>query len=1051
MSNTPIRVAYLNCRGLSGAAFDSIAAQVPSAFDIFFCAETWYQAPQYYASHPHFLCASPTPPAPVSGRRHGGVLCLISPTLRRHVSFTVTSHSIDLSILGSSLRALYLPPSLPDDVFTSHLRRPIHDSVSGSLPDVLLGDVNVRLGPLVNDTRSGPAGRLSAVMDALPHGGYFMPLPSPGFARNHHVLARPAASVSWSYTDASHLVSTDHKLMSCTFAPRAPLDTTASQEAFRINLRPLEHASIRSELCTYFDLCAEEFAQYSQDQLAAVRAHADNHQLDRYSLQERQAIVDSLDHAISSAIITAASDVCGTYTPSVIRTTVDRFWSSIPEAPSISDAIRCFKRACRAKTVTLTSRDPDITPADDALRHFSKVFTQTNPDFLPPEVSPYRGVSFASEVDFSVDFGMPALLRFWSKYPTHVAGGTDGVHVRLLRVLSDSSLPSRVLELFHICCLLGVTPTLWNRSTIFPIPKKETTTIDTFRPISLTLMMRRSFERLLLAYIKRSPAFRLHPTQAGFRRGFSTLTHAMVAHESAIFGHKYRVFYDFAQAYDTVPVPLLLRKLADRQASSQILALIDSLFLQTSSVVVVNGQQTPSIPLTRGLFQGSLLSPLLFDVFIDDLARLLDEDTDHQSRLPRGLLFADDITAGADALAHLQVTTDKLAAWADANGMVINLAKCGLVGAEPGDPPLMLPGQGPIPVVSSYTYLGFPFEKTGINFESHLEGVTAKATATLQVCRRNGHRWPASVRLAFYRAFVRSQMDYGAGLIHHWLSNSLSRNRSMPFPRINSAETSRYRLLLPLQQLQESALEWITEHSQYLAAHSLVAIPVVTTRFSNLACLLTRHFNRMHHANPAVIMRFRPYFGPRAQDRLLPYVRFHPDLRPWRAADNALQAGNLRPIPAGLTPESTSYPLSLWLRNKFFKDVLSTRQVLPQFFVSDMRRRGVGACHAVHFRSLRLRKNAIAWHLNHFALGSECTVCHKSFHRTHVESCYMPRLANRLPPAIVSEYRSYARPDGTPATFCIVDFLLLRKHYGALATCFGYLELWLRPRSNYAV
>ena len=64
-----------------------------------------------------------------------------------------------------------------------------------------------------------------------------------------------------------------------------------------------------------------------------------------------------------------------------------------------------------------------------------------------------------------------------------------------------------------------------------------------------------------------------------------------------------------------------------RKASDQVLALVDALFLSTSSKVVVNGTQTESILLTRGLFQGSLLSPLLFDIFIDDLARLLNQDT----------------------------------------------------------------------------------------------------------------------------------------------------------------------------------------------------------------------------------------------------------------------------------------------------------------------------------------------------------------------------------------------------------------------------------------
>ncbi|KAG0195116.1 hypothetical protein BGX28_002256, partial [Mortierella sp. GBA30] len=81
------------------------------------------------------------------------------------------------------------------------------------------------------------------------------------------------------------------------------------------------------------------------------------------------------------------------------------------------------------------------------------------------------------------------------------------------------------------------------------------------------------------------------------------------------------------------------------------------------------------------------------------------------------------------------VSTNKLASWSEENGMVVNLAKCGVLGTKPSDPPLMFPGLGPLPVVDSYKYLGFPFESTGVNWAAHLESVTAKAKSTLAMCR----------------------------------------------------------------------------------------------------------------------------------------------------------------------------------------------------------------------------------------------------------------------------------------------------------------------------
>lgn len=1034
----------MNCRGLPGGSFDLICSMIPSTFDIFFFSETWYLASPYYASHPLFLCAPPTPPAPATGHRAGGILCAIAPVLRRHASFTCTPYSIDLSLFGSIIRALYLPPSLPIDSFTSCLLTPS----PCPLPDILLGDINVRLGPLTMDTATTPSNRHASLLQVLQRGSYSLVLPSPGFAKNHHVLVRGTQDFSWSYTDASHLRQSDHQLMSCEFRPRVSVDLGNSQEATRISLKYLQHAAIRSLCCDYFQVFTDGLLPYSHDLLESVQSYASASQLDVFTLQERQQIVDFLDQAISQAILLSAEEVCGTYTPSKMRGTADELFASIQDAPSVSDAIRAFKRACRSNAVTLTSRDPAITPAQDAVLHFTSVFTQPNPDLLPPAVSPYRGVSFESEIDFEQDFTTDALIRFWSKYPTHVSGGLDGVHVRLLRALSDSSMPDLVTTLFRLCCLLGVTPVSWNRSAIFPIPKKKESTIDTFRPISLTVMMRRSFEKLFLRYIQRVPALRLHPTQAGFRRGFSTLTHAIVAHESSMFGHTHRVFYDFAQAYDTVPVPRLLARLVDRGIHPQILSLIDGLFLGTSSVVVVNGQQTAPVNLSRGLFQGSLLSPLLFDLFIDDLAVILHEDTAHTSRVPRSLLFADDITAGATCRDDLQITTDKLGTWSSSNGMVINLKKCGVVGMAPTDAPLVIAGLGPIPRVDCYTYLGFPFEPGGINWVTHLQAVVAKATSTLRVCQRNGAFWPAGLRLSFYRTFIRSQLDYGAGLIYHWMMQSIGR-RQMPFPKIAVNDSSNFRYLLPAQALQTEAVEWITEQrNTVVASHSLLALPFLMTRFSNLACLLTRHFRSMHQDNPARSMRFLSYFGPRKADRLLPFVSYHPDWAPWHADNTRLERHLLLPLPAGLTVESTSYPLRLWLRNKFHDDTLALGGILPSLITKEIRRRETGACVSIFLHSLRLRKNAIAWHLNHFAFAAKC-ICGSIFHRTHVELCFLERLLPLIPTAASTAFLSFTVPPDFPDSYNLIDFFLQRKHYSALAVCFGYLEFWLRPRRNY--
>lgn len=243
---------------------------------------------------------------------------------------------------------------------------------------------------------------------------------------------------------------------------------------------------------------------------------------------------------------------------------------------------------------------------------------------------------------------------------------------------------------------------------------------------------------------------------------------------------------------------------------------------------------------------------------------------------------------------------------------------------------------------------------------------------------------------------------------------------------------------------------WILEHNRSVMSHYLLAMPVITTRFSNLACLLTRHFSKMHAKNPLVVLQHRLFHGPRTEDRVSPYCRKHFNMTQWRSVNKRCEAGTLQPPPPGLTTESRYYPLRLWLRNKFLDDVKATGSTMVQYIVPSMRRRQTGACQSVFLHSRRLRKNAIAWHHNNFAQGTDCTVCKERFHQVHVERCYHARLTNRLPAQVVQAYRNFVPPPGTPTNFGLVDFMLRFKHYSALATCFGLLELWLRPRSNYA-
>eukprot|EP00833_Pecoramyces_ruminatium_P015064 jgi/Orpsp1_1/1189096/evm.model.d7180000069483.1 len=280
------------------------------------------------------------------------------------------------------------------------------------------------------------------------------------------------------------------------------------------------------------------------------------------------------------------------------------------------------------------------------------------------------------DIDFLNYLSLDKIKNRINKLPSNRACGLDGIHTVILQSLNDSKFPMILFYLFHTCIELGVTPIRWNKSFIYPIPKKEKSKyISDFRPISITNIFRKLFELLVLDFIqeKLKGYFKLCCNQAGFRSGYSTLTHAIVSDATTI-KNRYHVFLDLKKAYDSVPICLLVNKLIKRKVPSGMVSIITSLFTECTTTVLVNQTFTKEIKLERGLLQGSILSPLLFNVFIDDLAQQL-TDTYPNDPLPHCLLYADDIKLNHNNIKDLQNMLDICSNWAEINGMEFNINK----------------------------------------------------------------------------------------------------------------------------------------------------------------------------------------------------------------------------------------------------------------------------------------------------------------------------------------------------------------------------------------
>ncbi|KAK3550022.1 hypothetical protein QTP86_018641 [Hemibagrus guttatus] len=316
-----------------------------------------------------------------------------------------------------------------------------------------------------------------------------------------------------------------------------------------------------------------------------------------------------------------------------------------------------------------------------------------------------------------------SFILVFLKQKRRKAPGPDGVTPACLKTCADQ-LAFIFSQIFNRSLELCEVPPCFKCSTIIPIPKKpKITGLNDYRPVALTSVVMKSFERL-------------HLDKSG--------TYVRL------------LFVDFSSAFNTIIPTLLQTELTQLSVPSSICQWITSFLTDRHQLVKLGKFMSNSRTTSTGAPQACVLSPLLFSLYTNDCT-----STDPSVKL---LKFADDTTVigliqDGDESAYRQ-EIEQLAAWCSLNNLELNTLKTVEMIVDfrrntPALPPLTIMNST-VPTVESFRFLGTTISQD-LKWDTHIDAIIKKVQQRLYFLRQlRKFNLPQDLLTHFYSAVIES-------------------------------------------------------------------------------------------------------------------------------------------------------------------------------------------------------------------------------------------------------------------------------------------------------
>jgi hypothetical protein len=338
-------------------------------------------------------------------------------------------------------------------------------------------------------------------------------------------------------------------------------------------------------------------------------------------------------------------------------------------------------------------------------------------------------------------------------------------------IIADIAVPLSII--INKCLEEGVFPNVLKKARIIPIFKKgDKCDPGNYRPISILPVLSKILEKIVAEQLTHFlDKFKiLHPQQFGFQKQKSTSN--AIAHlvESVLMAFEdrsdtYGIFCDLSKAFDCVDHGILLRKLDHYGIRGVPLGFFVSYLSNRQQMVDINGVRSSTALVKFGVPQGSILGPLLFLIYVNDLPLSLNQNDTI-------VMFADDTSLLVKYSKDTITTNNKIleslfgvSQWFDDNNLLLNLTKTSamhfsLKRSRETDVVVNSLAERGIETNSTYKFLGVTIDRT-LQWSSHIASISPKLCSAVYAIKKIKDICGTSTARSVYFAYFQSILAYG--------------------------------------------------------------------------------------------------------------------------------------------------------------------------------------------------------------------------------------------------------------------------------------------------